>query len=138
MGHRALVIAKKELERLVKEAMESKTEICGVLLGTVDSEGKVIVKRVKRAKNTKESPVLFEIDPEDLYQAIVEGEQEGLDIVGLYHSHPGPPRPSKRDLEGMKLWPVPWLIISSLNGSYDCYLYILEENSIARIPVILK
>ncbi|MHA1589796.1 MAG: Mov34/MPN/PAD-1 family protein [Candidatus Njordarchaeales archaeon] len=135
--YNVLIIPKSFLEEIVKRAKESRIEICGVLLGIADREGRVIVKKLWKARNIKNSPVLFEIYPEDLYKAVVLGEKEGLDIVALYHSHPAPPVPSNRDIEGMKLWPVPWLIVSSIDGSYDCFVLELDKNVIKRVRVVV-
>jgi len=33
--------------------------------------------------------------------------------MALIHSHPAPPNPSIKDLNGMRLWPIPWVIVDS-------------------------
>jgi len=54
-----------------------------------------------------------------LYKA----EENGLQLIGFYHSHPAAPRPSPINLDYMKLWPHSiWLIVSSLDYSIAAYL----------------
>ncbi len=68
------------------------------------------MKKVRVADNINDSSTSFALDPSFVYQVLVEGEREGLEIVGIFHAHPAPPYPSSSDREGMKLWPVIWLI----------------------------
>lgn len=61
--------------------------------------------------NLEESPAAFTADPLDVISAHKAAWNLGLDVVGVYHTHPcGPPRPSSRDLSGMEKWPLPWII----------------------------
>ena len=132
-----LNIPQNLLQSLVSETLRSKIEICGVLIGEKRGNHYIVTKALS-GRNIKNSPVLFEIAPEDLYRAATMAESEGLDIVGLYHSHPAPPKPSIRDLDGMRLWPLPWLIISSIDGSYDCYMYNYDENRVVRVKIVIE
>lgn len=65
------------------------------------------------ARNVASSPVEFEADARDTYVAHVVAETLGLEVVAVYHTHPGGyPYPSARDRSGMRLWPVTWVIAS--------------------------
>jgi proteasome lid subunit RPN8/RPN11 len=58
-----------------------------------------------------------------------------MEIVGIYHSHPARPIPSKVDLGYMK-WSAPvWLIVSSLNWKYGAYR--LQDGSPVEVEVKL-
>mgnify|MGYP003879896237 CR=1 FL=1 len=131
-----LCIKKDTLNDLRKRALSSDIEVCAVLLGKVEGD-KAIVYEIKYGKNIRESSIEFEIDPSDLYKIIIYGERKGLEVIGLAHSHPAAPKPSKSDLNGMKLWPVPWLIISSIDGAYACFIYEIKRKEIREIKVIL-
>ena len=61
-------------------------------------------------RNAAASPVAFKIDPEELYAALREAEEVGLELVAIFHTHPGPPAPSAQDLRHMALWKVIWVI----------------------------
>ncbi|HLH09797.1 MAG TPA: M67 family metallopeptidase [Terriglobales bacterium] len=69
-------------------------ECCGVLLGTMNEEGDHrIVSSTVRCHNTREDRPQdrFYIDPRDLVRIQRQGREQGLDIVGFYHSHPDCP-----------------------------------------------
>ena len=107
---KTISITKKQVQKLEEESVERyPTEACALLLG-VYLEEKAVVKEVKIAKNVNNSSTSFTLDPSFIYQVLLEGEKEGLEIIGIFHSHPAPPYPSSSDREGMKLWPVIWLI----------------------------
>ena len=61
-------------------------EACGVLLGTIDSDGSWHIHQAHPLPNAFSSSVYFEFAPEDLLE--VELAYPGQ-IVGVYHSHPG-------------------------------------------------
>ncbi len=81
-------------------------ECCGVLLGRVDNETKVVcdILEMKNAKDENRS-TRFLITPEDYKSAEQQAKQEGVDLVGSYHSHPDHPAvPSQFDLEHAMPW----------------------------------
>lgn len=75
-------------------------ECCGVLLGH-EEEDERRVTAVARAGNTRtDSPQnRYNIDPRELIAIQRQAREQGLDIVGFYHSHPDhPARWSPTDL----------------------------------------
>jgi proteasome lid subunit RPN8/RPN11 len=76
-------------------------ECCGLLLGRED-DGVVRVEEVVQARNadTARRRDRYEIDPEDFLRADARSRERGLDIVGIWHTHPDhPARPSETDRE---------------------------------------
>ena len=74
-------------------------EVCGVLVGSI-ADGHVQVVRVVPVTNReKERPaVRYVIGDEDHIAVQRSAREEGLDIVGYFHSHPDhPARPSETD-----------------------------------------
>ncbi|MEO6923109.1 MAG: M67 family metallopeptidase [Bryocella sp.] len=67
-------------------------ECCGIMLGKAD-DGAIDVKALIRAGNTRTDSAhnRYNIAPQELIKAQREGRQQGLDIVGFYHSHPDHP-----------------------------------------------
>jgi proteasome lid subunit RPN8/RPN11 len=116
-----MVIRNKDLQLLLREAEYRKPlEACALMLGLiVDDAAKVL--RVEVAENIDRSSVSFSIDPLRLLKVYTEAEKEGLEVVGIFHSHPAPPSPSPLDLKYMALNPGVWLIMSSLNGAIKAY-----------------
>jgi proteasome lid subunit RPN8/RPN11 len=91
-----LKIPRAEADAMVAHALDGYPfEACGVFLG----RGSTVQRVVKAANRETESPrVRYQIAPEDLIQIQREARQEGLEIIGYYHSHPDhPARPSETD-----------------------------------------
>lgn len=121
-GQRKLIFKKKEWDKLQKFCTGGyPKEVCGLLLGKLGnelrSENKVI--RVEFLKNVLDSKYPakrlkeliktnaafkqmrghgkreFMIDPEKHYQKVFRAERKGLDLIGIFHSHPDcPAKPS--------------------------------------------
>ena len=74
-------------------------ESCGLLGGKV-IDGKVCeIEAVMPITNQAHSQVRFYMDPVEQLAAFKELEAQGLELVGIYHSHPaGPSIPSATDL----------------------------------------
>ncbi len=69
-------------------------EACGLLAGKNDQVAKVILVR-----NQAQSPVRFVMDPYEQIQAFDWIESNGLDLLGIFHSHPaGPETASVTDI----------------------------------------
>jgi proteasome lid subunit RPN8/RPN11 len=92
-------------------------EGCGVLLGRDHAGGREVV-RVLGFDNRREDSRAnrYLIDPEQLLAAEREARAAGLDVVGIFHSHPDhPARPSGFDLD--HAWPYySYLIVSVARG----------------------
>jgi proteasome lid subunit RPN8/RPN11 len=76
-------------------------ECCGLLLGRA-ADGVVRVEEVVQARNAhaERRRDRYEIDPEDFMRADARSREHGLEIVGIWHTHPDhPARPSETDRE---------------------------------------
>jgi proteasome lid subunit RPN8/RPN11 len=58
-------------------------EGCGLLLGTTDG----IVRDVVASDNVADSARIYEIDPKVLLRATRRADDEGLEVIGVFHSH---------------------------------------------------
>jgi proteasome lid subunit RPN8/RPN11 len=69
-------------------------EACGILAGKGNQ-----ALRLYAIDNILASPVAYEMDPRQQLQAMIELEDDGLEMVAVFHSHPtGPERPSPTDV----------------------------------------
>lgn len=83
-------------------------EACGFLGG---QDG--IATIVTIVENALSSPVAYEMDPLQQIEAMLEMEDNGLDLMAAYHSHPnGPSKPSPTDLAQAYYPDLPQIIIS--------------------------
>ncbi|MET1128423.1 MAG: Mov34/MPN/PAD-1 family protein [Thermoproteota archaeon] len=122
------------VEAVKREVLGSPAERVYLAVGR-SSTGRCVVERVVECPNVARNPALeFLADPECVYRIYMEAEREGREVVAIIHSHPAAPQPSLKDLRGMQRWPVPWIIFSSLNGSYAAW--IVEGSEVKRLRVI--
>jgi len=127
-----LMIRQEDLKSIIKAAEKSGTEICGFLFGRREGET-FRVEEVSFLTNRLNSATAFEMEPIEMVEAIEGAEERGLEVVGIFHSHlKCPPRPSGRDLKGMRLWPVVWLIVDE-KGDYGAF--VLEGDRIREVGV---
>ncbi len=127
-----LIIRQDDLNVIIKMAERNAVEVCGFLFGRWVGET-AVVEEIRFIKNRLNSPVAFEMEPVEMVKAIDEAEGRGLEVVGIFHSHLNcPPRPSGRDLAGMKLWPVVWLIVDE-QGNYGAY--VLRDGEVVAFDV---
>ena len=67
-------------------AEQAPLEACGLLVGKKD-----LVETVLKVRNAAQSPVRFRMDAQEQYNALMWIEDNGLELVGIYHSHPSGP-----------------------------------------------
>ena len=105
-----LIVTPEQVAEIVAHARaECPLEACGLLGG---QDGRV--EKVYPLPNAERSPVRYLADPEAQFQAMMEIEERGWEIVAIYHSHPASPAyPSATDLE-MAFYPEALSLILSL------------------------
>ena len=136
MMHYELHITEQDFVRLQQHAETTFPGEAVALLFGILSENIVSANRIELMENeSKTSQTAFSINPESESQLLIEAEERGESLVGIYHSHPAPPEPSKTDLRNMRLNPVIWLIASKLTGGWITKAYILKDEIANEIPI---
>jgi proteasome lid subunit RPN8/RPN11 len=95
-------------------------ECCGVMIGKIDSDAKQVTKAIalQNAYQGKQED-RYEIRPEDLLAADKSARAEGLDLIGIFHSHPDCDAYfSKTDLENSCPW-YSFVVLSIKGGNFD-------------------
>jgi [CysO sulfur-carrier protein]-S-L-cysteine hydrolase len=105
-----------ELIQLAKDMLPD--ESCALLLG----ENSAVVK-ILPMRNADESPVKFSIESTELLRAYDLAQSKGLQVIAIFHSHPGKPSPSGTDRKFMEINPVTWLIFSTTEWQLKAYIY---------------
>ena len=84
------------LEEMLRHARsEPGLECCGLLAGTCG-----VISEILPARNALESTTAYEIAPPELFTLFRRMHEEGLEHLGIYHSHPvGENVPSPTDIE---------------------------------------
>ena len=91
-------------------------EGCGVMLG---ADG--VVREAVPLPNTYEGPQedFYVMDPMDLHRVDMQAQKRGLDVLGVFHSHPDCDAYfSQRDLANSCPW-FSYVVLSIKNGRFD-------------------
>lgn len=111
-------------------------EVCGVLIGT---DGKITQYRECRNLNTERAHDRYDLDPVSFKEADEWARGKGLEIVGIYHSHPDHPSIAS-ETDRQRAWPEWVYMIFSINGGSfnDARAWVLEDFDANFIEVAVE
>ena len=124
------IILKQSDKKILAQYSENQkpNEACAILFGKEEE-----VLDIFLTDNIEESPINFTISNEQLIEAYKIAEDQNVEIVGIFHSHPNSEAfPSNTDKKFMQSNPVAWIIYSGINKNFKAH--ILESDSI-EIPI---
>jgi [CysO sulfur-carrier protein]-S-L-cysteine hydrolase len=112
--------------------LKAELECCGLLAGR---EG--MITRIVPAPNALASASAYEIAAKDLFRLIRAIRAEGLDLMGIYHSHPdGKNEPSARDIEQAYYPDVAYFIVSPhAHALKSIRAFTICESRVAEIEI---
>lgn len=98
-----LHLTKQQFEQIVAHGLEGKPlEICGFLAGkreSTQSEASAVVGGIFPIESDDKSALTYSMNPLAQLRAEKEIKANGMEIVGIYHTHPATqPYPSKTDV----------------------------------------
>jgi len=96
-------------------------ECCGVLLGTMDGDIRIVLSTARCGNTRTDSPQnRYHIDPKELVRIQREGRTRNEDIIGFYHSHPDHPAQwSQTDLAEAHWFGCSYVITRVAQGKAD-------------------
>jgi len=126
---------------------EAPLEACGILGGSFTREIRQ-AEWIYPARNQLKSPLQYQIDPVDQLKAFEYLENNGLELVAIYHSHPaGPEYPSALDIKHLYYPEAVQLIWSpkrkmnsgkiGLTAEWICRGYMIEEGRVREIHLLI-
>lgn len=107
-------------------------EACGIISGKKDKAVKFYP-----ARNELKSQSRYNINPDDLYRIIMDIEEKGLDIWGIFHSHPASPAyPSDTDLN-QAFYPDAYYLIASFMDEKNPGLraFLIRDRRILEVKI---
>lgn len=105
-------------------------EACGLLAGKNNRVEKILLVR-----NQAQSPVRFVMDPYEQLQAFSWIDSNGLDLLGIFHSHPaGPATASPTDIEEAA-YEVIHLIWSRNQDRWQARGFWIENGNATEVPL---
>jgi proteasome lid subunit RPN8/RPN11 len=122
------------IDEMVAHAREDlPNECCGMIGGGGDEATAVI-----RVANVAASPLRYEMDPQEQYNALKTIEDGGDELLGIYHSHTkSAAYPSQTDVNQAVAWPEQTYVIVSLADEQapDVKAYLLKDLKIADVEI---
>jgi len=124
-----LFLTRKDWQRMRRHVSRRlPLEACGLLAG---KNGKVV--STLGIANAERSPVRFRMEPRAQWRAFQRMEAAGLELVGIYHSHPnGPDRPSPTDI-AEALYPVAQIIFYRKEDRWRVRGFRIEGGKVTEI-----
>jgi [CysO sulfur-carrier protein]-S-L-cysteine hydrolase len=125
------------VDEVVSHAREDVPNECCGLIGGVDG----VATAVHRVPNAAASPLRFEMDPQEQYNAWKAIEDDGQELLAIYHSHTkSAAYPSQTDVNQAVAWPDPiWVIVSLQDpDSPDVKGYRLKDLKIADAELVVE
>ncbi|HEX7362194.1 MAG TPA: M67 family metallopeptidase [Bryobacteraceae bacterium] len=95
-------------------------ECCGAMLGHIQGEKKVVTEAIPlQNAYAGEQAQRYELRPEDLLSAERAARERGLDMIGIFHSHPDCDAYfSETDLKNSCPW-YSFAVLSIQNGTFN-------------------
>jgi proteasome lid subunit RPN8/RPN11 len=109
-------------------------EACGILAGRA---GRVL--EVIPIKNIAQSPVCFKMDPQQQVETQIRIEDEGMELIGIFHSHPaGAAHPSEQDRREAAYPEAAFVVLSFQGDAWRCHAYAMHLQGPREIPILVE
>ena len=130
-------IAQGLIDEMVAHAREDLPNECCGMVGGADGEAGVVIPVV----NSAASPLRYEMDPQGQYNALKAIEDDGKELLAIYHSHTkSAAYPSQTDVNQAVNWPDAIYLIVSLQDADapDVKGYWLKDLTIADVELVVE
>jgi proteasome lid subunit RPN8/RPN11 len=129
-------IAESLIDEMVAHAREDLPNECCGMVGGSDGEASVVIP----VTNSAASPLRFEMDPQGQYNALKAIEDDGNELLAIYHSHTkSAAYPSQTDVNQAVNWPDAIYLIVSLQDAErpEVKGYWLKDLKIADAELVI-
>ena len=119
-------------DMLEQARAEAPVECCGILAGR---HGRA--EKLYKMANAEHRCDHFMMEPEQQFEAIKDIRSSSLDMLAIYHSHPGTPaRPSAEDIR-LALTPNVVYVILSLQANNGPAMkgFQIEDGTVGEVPI---
>jgi len=122
-----IFLRNEHLQELINLAQTGQPqEICGIITGKDQTSLEIIpIKNISPTPNTN-----FLMAPEELLDAFIKIDEQKLEHLAFFHSHPrSAPVPSATDLAQAYYPDIPMIIIGKQNKTWEIKAYLLSKVS---------
>jgi proteasome lid subunit RPN8/RPN11 len=110
-------------------------EVCGIIAGRDGA-----AEKIYPITNSDPSPVSYHMEPAEQFRVMKEIRQEGLKMIGIYHSHPqSAPFPSAKDIS-LAFYDDVIYMIAGMSDRYspDVRCYEIREGRISDVAFVIS
>ena len=128
---KSLTLTKEQLQKMISHVdIHAPLEACGVLAG-LNSK----VESVLEVTNQTQSAVRFVMAPSEQLKAFEWIESNGLDMIGIFHSHPaGPETVSPTDI-AEAAYEVVHVILARVEGAWRARGFWIEDGAASEVEL---
>jgi proteasome lid subunit RPN8/RPN11 len=122
------------VDEMVAHAREDLPNECCGMVGGREGEATAVI----RVANAAATPLRYEMDPQEQYNALKAIEDGGDELLAIYHSHTkSAAYPSQTDVNQAVAWPEQIYVIVSLadEEAPDVKAYLLKDLKIADVEL---
>ncbi|MBI3152853.1 MAG: M67 family metallopeptidase [Chloroflexi bacterium] len=125
----SLTISKEQLQSMIAYVgSHAPLESCGLLAGH-DSK----VEKIFFVQNQAQSPVRYVMDPIEQLNAFEWIDSNGMDLLGIFHSHPaGPETVSPTDI-AEAAYAVTYVILARVDGEWHARGFWIENGGFREV-----
>jgi proteasome lid subunit RPN8/RPN11 len=130
-------IAQSLIDQMVAHAREDLPNECCGMVGGAGGEASAVIP----VGNSAASPLRFEMDPQEQYNALKAIEDDGKEMLAIYHSHTkSAAYPSQTDVNQAVNWPDAIYLIVSLQDAEapEVKGYWLKDLKIADAELVVE
>ena len=126
-----LTLTREQIQKIMEYVnIHAPLESCGLVAGKNER-----VEKVLFVQNQAQSPVRFVMDPHEQLQAFEWIEANGLDLLGIFHSHPtGPETVSPTDI-AEAAYEVVHIICSRMNDRWKLRGFWIENGRSVEVTL---
>ncbi len=127
----SLTLTNEQLQKMIDHVdSHAPLEACGLLAGKGSTVEAVLVVR-----NQAQSPVRYVMDPIEQLHAFEWIESNGLDLIGIFHSHPtGPETVSPTDI-AEAAYAVTYVILARVNDAWHTRGFWVEHGGFREVDL---
>lgn len=128
---RALSLTNGQLNQMIDHVNAlAPLEACGLLAGRGSSVESILV-----VKNQAQSPVRYVMEPMEQLHAFEWIDSQGLDLVGIFHSHPaGPEIVSATDI-AEAAYAVVYVVLARVNGAWSARGFWIQDGRYEEVSL---
>ena len=127
----SLTLSKDQLQKMIAYVDSCMPlEACGLLAG-LNSKVVTMIEVTNQAR----SAVLYEMDPIEQLNAFEWIESNGLDLIGIFHSHPtGPETVSPTDI-AQAAYAVAYVILSRVDNDWRARGFWIKDGAFSEVAL---